>query len=252
MRASAPDSEQFSKSQTIFTMKIRLHIFAPLAVLCAALMPARAQTDSASRTVNEVFKIDEHGDAAVEVTFQYNATKWAKWKEEYANHPDIVLRDMRYTMAAAVIEDFSLEKDDVQRKALGKIKARALARYRNGGEFVVEIPKALTLVTGADKDWIFSSTSGRNGEIVSTTERLKLPAGANDVHLSPGGDFNNLIYTIDVSPARPKGWMFAGVAMLCTGVVLLVISLFTKSKKASVLAPDSGIPVQRPPSLPPQ
>jgi hypothetical protein len=233
-------------------MKITSRLLLPFIVLCAALAPACAQSDSVGRTLNEDFVIDERGDAAISVTFQYNASKWEQWKAEYGNHPDRVLRDMRYSMAAAVLEDFSLDRDDVQRKAHGKIKARALARYRNAGEFIIEIPKVMTLVTGANTDWIFSATTGRGGEIVTTTEHLKLPASAKNVHLSPAGDFNNLSYTLDVSPVRPKGWLNAGIAMLGAGAVLLVISLFTKAKASAALAPDSGSPVQRPPSLPPQ
>jgi hypothetical protein len=233
-------------------MKITSRFLLPLIVLCAALVPARAQTDSVSRTLNEDFTIDERGDAAISVTFQYNASKWAQWKAEYGNHPDLVLRDMRYTMAAAVLEDFSLEHDDVQRKAQGKVKARALARYRNAGEFVLEIPKAMTLVTGANTDWIFSSTTGRGGEIVTTTEHLKLPASAKNVHLSPAGEFNNLSYTLDVSPVTTKAWMEAGIAMLAAGVGLLVVSLFTKKKTSAIIAPGFGTPVQRPPTLPPE
>jgi hypothetical protein len=234
-------------------MKIRPRFFAPLLVLSAALAPAHAQqAESVSRTANWIFNIDEHGDAAVEVSFQHSASQWANWKEEYGTRPDIVLRDLRYSMATAVLDNFSMERDDVQRKALNKVRAKAFARYRNAGEFVIDVAKEMKLVTGANTDWIFSMTNGLNGEIVSQTLHLKLPAGAKNVHFGPGGDFDNLSYTLDVTPTRPKGWLNAGIAMLSTGVGLLVISLFTKRKNPLVIIPESATPVQRPPSLPPE
>lgn len=242
-------------------MKTRLHFLALLAALCASLSPAPAQdAESVSRTANWVYNIDEHGDAAIEVSFQHSASQWANWKEEYGNRPDIVLRDLRYSMATAVLDNFSMERDDVQRKALNKVRAKAFARYRNAGEFVIDVAKEMKLVTGANSDWIFSMTNGINGEIVSQTLHLKLPAGAKNVHYGPGGDFDNLSYTLDVAPevtldvtpTRPKGWLYAGIGMLSAGVILLVVSLFTKRKSALTLTDGFVTPVQRPPSLPPE
>lgn len=234
-------------------MKIRIHIFALLAALCAPLSLAPAQeAESVSRTANWVYTIDEHGDAAVEVSFQHSASQWANWKDQYGNRPDIVLRDLRYSMATAVLDNFSMDKDDVQRRALNKVRAKAFARYRNAGEFVIDVAKEMKLVTGANTDWIFSMTNGINGEIVSQTVHLKLPVCAKNVHFGPGGDFDNLSYTLDVTPARPKGWLNAGIAMLATGVGLLIISIFTKRKNALVAVPESTTLAQRPLPPPPE
>ncbi len=231
-------------------MKIRLHVLASTLVFCAAIAPAQ-QPESVSRTINQVYKIDERGDADIEVSFQYSASQWATWKEQYGNRPDIVLRDMRYQMATAVLENFALERDDVQRKAVGKIKARALARYRNAGEFVIDVPKEMKLVTGANTDWIFSFTNAVNGEIVSQTLHAILPASARNVRFAPGGDFDNLSYTLDLSPTRPKGWLHAGIALLSSGVGLVAISLFAKKKNPLVIVSEVVTPAQRPPPLPP-
>ncbi len=232
-------------------MKIRLHFFAPLLVLCTA--PTRAQqTESVSRTINQVFKIDERGDAAVEVSFQYSASQWAYWKEQMGNRPDMILRDMRYSMATAVLENFSMEKDDVQRKALGKISARAVARYRNAGEFIIDVPKEMKLVTGANADWIFSATAGVNGEIVSQTLHAILPAKARNVHFGSGGDFDSLTYTLDLPASKPKGWLQTGLALAGSGAALGIISAFTRKKSGLVVFPPPPPPsIPNPPTQPP-
>jgi hypothetical protein len=199
--------------------------------------------------VNQLYKFDEKGDAEIEVSFQYGASQWAIWKEQYGNRPDIVLRDMRYTMATAVLDKFSLEKDDVQRSALGKVRARALARYLNGGEFVIDVPKDMRLITGADRDWIFSQTNAVNGEIVSQTMHAKLPEKARNARFAPGGDFNALTYTVDQATARPKGWLFAGLACFVFAVLLIVISMVIRgSRNRSIVIPPP--PPSQPPPLP--
>ena len=229
-------------------MKIRPHFFAPLLALCTA---HAQQTESVSRTINQVFKIDERGDAAVEVSFQYSASQWANWKEQMGNRPDIILRDMRYSMATAVLENFTMEKDDVNRKAAGKLNARAVARYRNAGEFVIDVPKEMKLVTGANTDWIFSMTNGLNGEIVSQTLHAILPAKARNVHFGSGGDFDAITYTLDLPDSHPKGWLQAGLALVGSGAALGLVSAFTRKKTGLTVIPPAPPSKPNPPTLPP-
>lgn len=224
---------------------------AALLFLGGAAKSSAQQVDSVSRTINQVYKFDERGDADIEVSFQYNASQWAIWKEQYGNRPDIVLRDMRYTMATAVLENFSLEKDDVQRSALGKVRARAMARYLNGGEFVIDVPKEMRLVTGSNSDWIFSLTNAVNGEIVAQTLHAKLPPSARNARFGPAGDFNALTYTVDQSKPRPLGWLLAGLGCFLGGVLLIVISMFVKKSRTIVIPPmPPSSTSSQPPPLP--
>ncbi|MEO8617546.1 MAG: hypothetical protein ABI600_20615 [Luteolibacter sp.] len=232
-------------------MKIRLSIL--ILVSGGVNLVSAQQSESVSRTINQVYQIDSLGDAEIEVTFQYSASQWATWKEQYGNRPDIVLRDMRYNMATSVLENFSLEKDDVQRRATGKVKARALARYRNSGQFIIDVPKEMKLVTGENRDWIFSFTNSVNGEIVSQTLHAKLPANAHDVHFGSGGDFDNLTYTLDLPDSKSKTPLTAGISLVALGALLGGASLFTRKKPITiVIAPEpSHSPPPQPPALPP-
>ena len=253
MRASETVSRHPSNPHEIFLMKTRFHFFAPLAALCALLAPAPAEdAESVSRTSNWLYNIDARGDAAVEVSFQHSASQWANWKEQYGNHQDIVLRDLRYSMATAVLDNFSMERDDAQRKALNKVRAKAFARYRNAGEFVIDVPKEMKLVTGANTDWIFSTANGLNGEIVSQTFHFKLPANAKNVHFGSGGDFDSLTYTLDLPASKPKGWLQTGLALAGSGAALGIISAFTRKKSGLVVIPPPPPPsIPNPPTLPP-
>jgi len=219
------------------TMKTRLSISAAAILLGGVTFAAAQQAESVSRTINQIYQIDERGDADIEVTFQYSASQWAIWKEKYGDRPDIVLRDMRYTMATSVLENFSLTRDDVQRRATGKVKARALARYINAGQFVIDVPKEMKLVTGENRDWIFSFTNALNGEIVSQTLHAKLPANARNVHFGPGGDFDNLTYTLDLTPTKPKVLLTAGISLVAMGAVLGTLSLFKRKKPVTIIPP---------------
>ena len=131
----------------------------------------------ASRTLERIYKIDERGNAEIEFHFQYNAAQWAEWKDQYGDHPDLMLRNVKYQLAAAVIDDFSLEKDDMHRSAVAKIKARCLAIYHGNGQFTLQVPKNMKLVTGSGSEWVFTSSSLENGGLVNVTDRVEAPRG---------------------------------------------------------------------------
>ena len=187
----------------------------------------------ASRTLERIYKIDERGNAEIEFHFKLNASQWAEWKDEYGDHPDMMLRNVKYQLAAAVIDDFSLEKDDVHRSAVAKIKARCLAIYHGNGRFTLQVPKDMKLVTGSGSEWVFTSSSLENGGLVNITDRAKLPANAQNVHLTSGNDYDQLTYSLEVAPERPKALLALGVMFLIAAAVFGGISFAIKSPRAT-------------------
>ncbi len=187
----------------------------------------------ASRTLERIYKIDERGNAEIEFHFQLNASQWAEWKDEYGDHPDMMLRNVKYQLAAAVIDDFSLEKDDVHRSAVAKIKARCLAIYHGNGQFTLQVPKNMKLVTGSGTEWVFTSSSLENGGLVNITDRAKLPANAQNVHLISGNDYDQLAYSLEVTSSRSKALLAIGIMFLVAAAVLGALSFAVKEARAT-------------------
>ena len=187
---------------------------AMIAILAGVLMQTSANAQEAVRTVERIYEIDNAGNAKIEFDFQLGAAQWAKWKDQYGDHPDLMLRNVKYELAAAVIDDFSLDKDDVHRKATAKIKARALAKYRGDGQFEIQVPKNMKLVAGSGRDWAFTSSQLEEGGIVNITDRAKLPSNAQNAHLTTGNDYDLLVYSLDVEPSKPKTFLYLGIASL--------------------------------------
>jgi hypothetical protein len=126
-------------------------------ILGLAIPLLRAQEPA--RTIEQIYQFDERGDAKVEIHFQLDRGSWEYWKSQYGDHPDMLLRMTKHEMAAAVIEDFGLDRDDVHRSAVSHFKARALAQYRGNGQFEIPIPKNMKLVTGSGADWAFTNSA---------------------------------------------------------------------------------------------
>lgn len=172
------------------------------------------QAQDAVRTLERTYEFDEAGNAKVEFNFQLGAAQWAKWKDQYGDHPDLMLRNVKYELAAAVIDDFSLDKNDVHRKATAKIKARAMAKYRGNGQFEIQVPKNMKLVSGSGREWAFTSSALEEGGLVNITDRAKLPSKAQNAHLTTGNDYDLLVYSLDVAPSKPKTFLYVGILSL--------------------------------------
>lgn len=220
-------------------------IFA-LAIL--AFTPGSGRGQEPSRTVEQIYQFDEHGDATIEFNFQLGKAQWDAWKMRFGDHPDEMLRSVNHDMATAVIDDFGLDKDDTHRSAKAHFKARALAQYRGNGQFEIPVPKTMKLVTGSGTDWAFTNSISEKtpmgAGLVNVTYRAKLPAGAQNAHVVNGNDFNRIAYSLELSSSKPKTLLYAGVGLIVAAIVLLILS-------ARVGAPAPGVTRSLPPAGPP-
>jgi len=197
-------------------------------ITLALVTHLRAQEAS---TIEWVYLVDKAGNAEIDCKMQFDAKQWAIWKEEFGDHPDLMLRNVKYEMAAAVIDDFSLQKDDMRRTADAKIKGRCFATYRGNGQFQIQAEKDRKMVAGSGTEWVFTSSSlGNSGGIQNSTNRITLPAGAQNAHLVNGNDYNWLTYNLEVSPAKPPALLYGGVAFLVAALVIGALSFLTPGK----------------------
>lgn len=196
-----------------------------VAILFSATLVSLHAQDVSSRNIEQIYQFDERGDAKIEWRFQLDASGWAQWKANYGDHPDLLLRMVKYQLAAAVIDDYSLEKDDMHRSAVSHFSARALARYRGNGQFEIPVNKNMKLVSGSGLEWAFTSSTIEEGQgILNITYRPKLPAKAQNPHMVNGNDFNRLVYSLDLEPARPKALLGLGIMLLVAAAILGALS----------------------------
>jgi len=222
--------------------------------LAIGLASRLAWAQEPSRTIEQIYQFDERGDAKVEYHFQLDRGSWDYWKSEYGDHPDMLLRMTKHDMAAAVIDDFGLDKDDVHRSAVSRFKARALAQYRGNGQFEIPVPKNMKLVTGSGTEWAFTNSSversAAGSRIVNITYRAKLPAKAQNAHMVNGNDFDRLTYTLEVNPSKPKTLLYCGIFFILAAIVVAILGLRAggDGRTAPPLPPRNVTPTALPPS----
>jgi hypothetical protein len=219
-------------------------IFALLMGLIVSV--ATSYVGLATDTVNQdaVIRVDPYGDGSMKVIFHLSASRWAVWRQEYGDHPDVLWRDLKQRFAKAALDKFDLQRNDVDRTATVDIQARALTRIRGDGSRGVEIQKEFRLVSNTPLEWVFEATSQASPEapILAQTIRVDLPPQAINARLdSPGSADQQIVYQMPEGAASNGLLLWAGILATGVGIALGILGLvsgFAASKR-------------RPPPLPP-
>jgi hypothetical protein len=200
----------------------------------------------ATDTVNQdaVIRVDPYGDGSMKVIFHLSASRWAAWRQEYGDHPDVLWRDLKQRFAKAALDKFDLQRNDVDRTATADIQARALTRIRSDGSRGIEIQKDYRLVSNTPLEWVFEATSQASPEapILAQTIRVILPPQAINARIdSPGSADQQLVFQLPEAAANNALLLWAGILAMGVGIALGIFGL------VSALAASK----QRPPPLPP-
>src|SRR6202790_112013 len=158
----------------------------------------------ATDTVNQDadIRVDPYGDGSMKVIFHLSASRWATWRQQYGDHPDVLWRDLKQKFAKAALDKFDLQRNDVDRTATANIEARALTSVRGDGSRGIEMLKDFRLVSNTSQEWIFEATSQASPEapILAQTFRVFLPPQAINAHIeSPGTSAQQLVYEMPES-----------------------------------------------------
>src|ERR1700736_6614996 len=184
----------------------------------------------ATDTINQdaVIKIDPHGDGSMKVIFHLSASRWAIWRQQYGDHPDVLWRDMKQKFAKAALDKFDLQRNDVDRTATANVQARALTTVRGDGSRGIEMLKDFRLVSNTALEWVFESTSQESPEapILTQTFRIILPPQAINARVdSPGTASQQLVYQIPERSGNSALLLWAGILAVGMGILLGIIGI---------------------------
>ncbi len=219
-------------------------IFSLVMVVIASV--ATSCVGFATDTVNQdaVIRVDPYGDGSMKVIFHLSASRWAAWRQEYGDHPDVLWRDLKQRFAKAALDKFDLQRNDVDRTATADIQARALTRMRGDGSRGIEMQKEFRLVSNSPLEWVFEATSQASPEapILAQTFRVILPPQAINARIdSPGSADQQLVYQMPEGAASNGLLLWGGILAVGVGIALGIFGLVS----------GFAAPKQRPPPLPP-
>ncbi len=218
-------------------MKRRILGFVTLFLAFAATSSVGLATD----TVNQdaIIRVDPYGDGSMKVIFHLSASRWAIWRQQYGDHPDVLWRDMKQRFAKAALDKFDLQRNDIDRTATADIEARALTTVRGDGTRDIEMLKDFRLVSNTPLEWVFESTSQQSPEapILAQTFRIILPAQAINARIeSPGTSSQQLVYQMPDNYGSNALLLWGGILAMGGGILLGILG-FLSSKRPPPVPP---------------
>lgn len=210
------------------TMRHRFSLLLLLAMLVLAAWPSQACAQFMPKTTNLVQDIASDGSVAVSMEMTFDAAPWRVWKSQVGDEPSRLRAMMKHQFSAIVIDDFKLEKDDLNRTAKVSMRSPAGPELRKDGRFRIPIEKEFRLVNNTGREWFFSGNNPYANNSLQTV-RILLPVNATGVTLaSPGGTDQGLIYALNVPAGSSRTFVILGSVLAVLGATAVAAGFFVK------------------------
>jgi len=198
------------------------------ALLVLAAWPGEACAQFMPKTTNLVQEVAPDGSITLAMEMTFDAAPWRVWKSQVGDEPSRLRAMMKHQFSAIVIDDFKLEKDDLDRTAKITMGSPAGPELRKDGRFRIAIDKEFRLVNSSGREWFFSGNNPHANNSLQTI-RLLLPANAFGVTLAgAGGADQGLIYSLNVPAGKSRMFVIAGSLLALLGAAVLAAGVLLK------------------------
>lgn len=197
------------------------NLFRPFLACILAITVTGAMAQASSR-LDMIFDIDPLGNARITFTRKLPAADWDVWVQNYGNNPSAMKREMQRGLPAMFLEDFQLEKQDMERTLIFRFKAFGACKVDKKGRWTLETnEKEPNLTELNERKYLLVSSA----EGVQQNLTVNFPPNASNVKVDKNA-MGKTIFRFDLAgPSAWGGWNFwAGLVVLLLGLGLLVRS----------------------------
>ena len=195
-----------------------------LAFLLAAACTVRAQDMQQKIDM----AINGLGDATINVSMTLAAQQWQMWNQNFGNDPAALKRDMERSMPAYFLEDFKLEKNDMERSFTVSLKAFGICKVDKKGRWTLETDQKNAQITElGDGKYMMVQSPKELGGTVQQTTMITFPSEASDIKLEKDA-FGKTIFKFGMDAPASAGslLLWIGLGLLLAGAIWLVVVLF--------------------------
>lgn len=127
-------------------------------------------------------KIDPIGNAVIDISMTMNAQQWDAWNATYGNNPAGLKREIERSMPAFFMDDFKLEKDDMNRSFNLSMNAYGVCEVDKRGKWMVDTDqKNAQLTELTDHKYMLVSSPPELGGMVQQTFIIEFPETAKNI-----------------------------------------------------------------------
>ena len=164
-------------------------------------------------------RIDSIGNAKLNVSSTMNAQQWQVWNSNYGNNPSALKRDIERNMPAYFLDDFKLEKDDMNRSFNLSLNAYGACEINKRGKWVVDTDQNNAQLTElTDNKYMLVSSPPEYGGNLQQTFIIELPKDAKNIK-TDNDAFGKTVFEFDMDPPSSgfNVMRWAGILLIIVG-----------------------------------
>ena len=187
--------------------------FTILMIVCSTLLSAQ----QAQQKID--MKLDNVGNAKLTLSMTLTAQQWQTWNSTLGNNPAALKREVERSMPAYFLEDFKLEKDDMNRSFTLSLTALGVCKIDKRGKWSFETGQKNANVTElTDHKFMLVSSPPELGGAIQQTYTVEFPDEAKKVKLDKDS-FGESVFQFEMNgPTSSTGLMkWSGIFLIIVG-----------------------------------
>jgi len=128
--------------------------------------------------------LDEIGNAKINISMTMNAAQWQQWNGTYGTNPSALKRDMERSMPAFILDDFKLDKDDMNRSFNLSLNAYGVCKIDKRGRWIMDTDqKDAQLTELTEHKYMLVSSPPEFGGTIQQTYIIEFPEEAEGIKI---------------------------------------------------------------------
>jgi len=201
-----------------------------LITLLLVLFIATAYSQQLQQKID--MRIDSIGNAKIKLSMTMNAQQWQIWQSSLGNNPAALKREVERGMPGYFLDDFKLEKDEMNRSFELSLNAYGACDIDKRGTWIVETDqKDANLTKLTENKYMLVSSPIESGGTIQQTYTIELPEKASNIKVDTDA-YGKSIFKFEME--SPSGGFnllrLSGLALFLIGGAWTGGSLLSKSK----------------------
>ncbi len=177
--------------------------------------------------------IDAVGNAKINVSMTMNAQQWQVWVSTLGNNPAALKREVERSMPAYFLDDFKLEKDEMNRSFTLSLNAYGVCEINKRGVWTIDTDqKNANLTKLTDYKYMLVSSPEEFGGTIQQTFTISFPPEAENIEVDKDA-LGNSIFKFDMenSAGGINLLMLGGILFMVIGAGWSGVSMLTNKSK---------------------
>ncbi|HNU58618.1 MAG TPA: hypothetical protein PKI08_01560 [Aquaticitalea sp.] len=176
-------------------------------------------------------KIDAVGDAKITISMTMNGQQWQTWLQSVGNNPAALKRDIERSMPAYFLDDFKLDKNDMERSFTLSMNAYGVCKVDKRGNWIIDTDqKNANLTELTSHKYMLVSSPPELGGTIQQTYTIEFPDEAKDIKVDKDAFGKSVFkFKMNNSTADFNMLRWAGALLLIVGGAWFTKNMLQKS-----------------------